>query len=127
MIQIVNIHFEAPRTDAFNKRRTDWVAFLGDQLKRTSYAEVLIDVHQSRTEVTPFDGFYVVSNDRATWKTLRPKPDERHSLAVVRLHAKTEHRLMHLLDGSVHRPARKRNRLPIGKPKLLEVSAHGDT
>src|SRR6266478_4765952 len=33
VIQIVNIHFETPRANAFNKRRTEWVSFLGDQLK----------------------------------------------------------------------------------------------
>src|SRR5216684_1732679 len=116
MIQVVDIYFETPRTDAFDKRRTETIPFFGNQLKRTFYAKVLIDVHQCRAEIAPFDGFYVVSNNHAAWKTLGPKPDGRHSSSVVGLQAEAEHRLVHLLDGLIHRPARKWNRSPISEP-----------
>src|SRR4029077_18568582 len=122
---VVNIYFETPRTDAFNKRRTESVPFLGNQLKRTFYAKVLIDIHQCRTEITPFDVFYVVSNNHAAWKTLGPEPNERHPSAIVGLQAEAEHRLVNLLDGLIHRPSRKRNRTPILEPQLLQLRAHG--
>src|SRR5712692_6649414 len=65
-----------------------------------------------------------MSHDNAAGRTLRPKPNERYRANSLGLHGQGQQPLEDPLDGSVHRPVREKELLPVAQACFLKAPSH---
>ena len=124
MIEIVDVDLEAAFADGMQKLIGDFVADLGDNLKGGFDAESIIQIHKRSAKIAAYSSLDVVGHGGASGIALRPKPDERDTLAAMSADDAGHHAIEQTIDGLVDRPAWKASALPSAESHALQIFTH---
>src|ERR1700719_4492092 len=124
MIEIVDVDLEAAFADGMQKLIRDFVADLGDNLKGRLDAKSIIQIHKRSAEIAAYGSLDVVGHGGASGIAVRPKPDERDTLAAPSADDAGHHAIEQTIDRLVDRPAWEASALPSAGSHALQVFAH---
>jgi hypothetical protein len=125
MIQVVDVDLEPTISNLFEEPVRDWIPFLRHDLEGGLDPDRIIQIHELRADIPTGQFFDIVGHHRAAGGSLRPKPNERHSVDPMGLHGHGQQSFEDAFDCSIHRPLRKGTLLPIAEAQSLKALPNG--
>jgi len=126
VVEVLHVDFKPPAANAFQVVLGDGVSLFRHHLKRSFHAELIVNVHQGGSERPPRFGLDVMSEDRATRVSFRPKPDKRDGIDALCLHGEHEALFEQALYSQIDRPSGEGAVLPAAESQPLEMFADAD-
>src|SRR5579862_7874619 len=121
VIEILDINFEVPSTNAFQVTFRDFVTTFRHDLKRSLDSEFVVDIHQGGTEIPASRCLYIVRHNGATCSAVRPEPDEWNLGLLASLKGQEQQALHDVVHSLVDWPMWKAEVSPSVQSKFLQV------
>lgn len=104
VIEVMNVDFESPATDARQEGVGNRVAEFRDDLERAFDTEGVVEIHQLGAEFDVGGGFDVVGQRGATGSPFGPEPNEGQPAGLAGFHCEDQELLEDALHGPVDWP-----------------------
>src|SRR5579872_988565 len=99
-----------------------FISSFRNNLKSGLNGELVIQVHQGVTKVSPFRILDIVRHDGATGGTVRPEPNKRNPFSSLGQHYECKHSLHQGVYRKVYGPFGKGDLFPSAQVDSLEIS-----